>query len=172
MATAPTMLSLEEYLSTSFRPDADYVNGELQERNLGQFDHGRLQWFLSAYFFSREKEWHIKGSADQRIRIASSTIRVCDLVLLYEDAPREQVIETCPLLCIEIMSPDDRLGRAKEVLADYLVMGVPNIWLIDPLRRAAFTFDASGLHEADPTRLTVHGTPIHLDLTEAFAAID
>ncbi len=47
-------------------------------------------------------------------------------------------------------------------------MGVTNIWLIDPLRRAAFTFDATGLHEADPTRLTVPGTPIHLDLTEAF----
>ena len=38
--------------------------------------------------------------------------------------------------------------------------------------RAAFTFDASGLHEADPTSLTVPNTPIHLDLTEAFAAID
>jgi hypothetical protein len=51
-------------------------------------------------------------------------------------------------------------------------MGVQNVWLVDPIRRAAFTFDANGLHEADPTRLTVPGTPIHLDLTEAFAAID
>jgi hypothetical protein len=51
-------------------------------------------------------------------------------------------------------------------------MGVPNIWLIDPIYRAAFTFGTSGLREVDPTQLTVPGTPIHLDLTEAFAAID
>jgi hypothetical protein len=51
-------------------------------------------------------------------------------------------------------------------------MGVPHIWLIDPLRRTAQTFDATGLHDADPTNLTIPGTPICLDLTEAFAAID
>jgi hypothetical protein len=51
-------------------------------------------------------------------------------------------------------------------------MGVENIWLIDPIRRSAFTFDAAGLHEADPINLTVPNTPIRLDLTEAFAAID
>jgi hypothetical protein len=51
-------------------------------------------------------------------------------------------------------------------------MGVENIWLIDPTRRTAYTFDATGLHLADPTNLTVPGTPIHLDLTEAFAALD
>jgi hypothetical protein len=51
-------------------------------------------------------------------------------------------------------------------------MGVKNIWLIDPIRRAAFTFDADGLHEADPANLTVPNTQIKLDLTEAFAALD
>ncbi len=46
------------------------------------------------------------------------------------------------------------------------------MWLIDPLRRAAWTFNATGLHEAEVTSLTAAGTPIRLDLTEAFAAID
>jgi hypothetical protein len=40
------------------------------------------------------------------------------------------------------------------------------------MRRVAYTFDASGLHEADATRLTVPNTPIHLDLTEFFAKLD
>ena len=88
------------------------------------------------------------------------------------ESPREAVITVPPLICVEILSPDDRIYRAKLVLADYLRMGVPHNWLIDPLRRAAFTFDADGLHEANPTALTISGTPIHLDLTEAFAAID
>jgi Uma2 family endonuclease len=88
------------------------------------------------------------------------------------DAPREEVITVPPLICVEVLSPDDRIYRAKFVLADYLNMGVQNIWLIDPLRRAAYTFDAKGLHEADPTNLTVPNSEIRLDLTEAFAAID
>ncbi len=51
-------------------------------------------------------------------------------------------------------------------------MGVENIWLIDPLRRGALTFYAAGLHIADPTSLTVRGTPIRVDLTEAFERLD
>jgi Uma2 family endonuclease len=172
MATAPVLLSLEEYLRTSYHPDADYVDGEIEERNLGEYEHGRLQWLIALYFGKREEEWNIQGVAEQRIRVSSRDVRVCDLVLLRADAPREKVTQTPPLLCIEIMSPEDRLARAKRVLKDYLSMGVENIWLIDPLRRAAYTFDADGLHEADPTALSIPGTPIRLDLTEAFAAID
>jgi len=70
------------------------------------------------------------------------------------------------------MSPEDRIPRVTRVLADYLAMGVSNIWLVDPTNRGAFTFDATGLHPADPTNLHVSNTPIHLDLTEAFAAIE
>ncbi len=172
MATATTLLSIEEYLRTSYRPDADYVDGEIEERNLGEFEHARLQYLLSVYFGSREKLWSIRGVVEQRIRVAGRRVRIADFALLRADAPRERVTLTPPLLCIEILSPEDRLPRAKEVLADYFAMGVPNIWLIDPIRRAAFTFDATGLHEADPTHLTIPNTPIHLDLTEAFAAID
>ena len=30
------LISVREYLSTSYRPDCDYVDGEVQERNLGE----------------------------------------------------------------------------------------------------------------------------------------
>ena len=172
MATTPSLLPIEEYLRTSYHPDADYVDGEIEERNLGEFEHARLQYLLSVYFGSREKLWSIQGVVEQRIRVAERRVRIADFALLRADAPRERATLTPPLLCVEILSPEDRLPRAKEVLADYYAMGVPNIWLIDPIRRAAFTFNATGLHEADPTHLTIPNTPIHLDLTEAFAAID
>ena len=34
---ASTLVSLEEYLSTSYEPDREYVNGELVERCVGKF---------------------------------------------------------------------------------------------------------------------------------------
>jgi hypothetical protein len=33
-------------------------------------------------------------------------------------------------------------------------MGVPNIRLIDPIRRKAYTYNGSGLSPADPTNLS------------------
>jgi Uma2 family endonuclease len=172
MATAPPLLSIEEYLRTSYRPDADYVDGEIEERNLGEFEHARLQYLLSLYFGTREKLWSIKGVVEQRIRINSSRVRVVDFALLRADAPRERVTQTPPLICIEIMSPEDRLERAKKVLADYFAMGVPNIWLIDPQCRTAATFSANGLRNAESLQLTTQDGLIHLDVRELFEGLD
>ena len=45
-----TMVSLEEYLTTAYEPDCDFVDGDLEERNLGEWDHSRLQLKIGAYF--------------------------------------------------------------------------------------------------------------------------
>lgn len=172
MATTPVSLSIEEYLRTSYHPDVDFVDGELEERNLGEFEHGTIQGWLFQIFNLNRKSWEVRPVIEQRIRVRDDSVRICDVAVVRVAFPRESVTVTPPLVCIEVLSPEDRLSRAKVVLRDYLQMGVENIWLIDPLRRAAFTFDAQGLHEADPANLTVAGTPIRVDLTEAFAELD
>jgi Uma2 family endonuclease len=172
MAVTSTLLSIEEYLRTSYHPDVDYIHGEIQERNLGEFEHATFQSAIAAWFWIRRSEWGIHPVIEQRMQVSSDRVRICDVGVLRADAPRERVTTTPPLICIEILSPEDRLSRAKQVLTDYLQMGVQNVWLIDPIYRSAWTFDAAGLHEADPANLFVRDTPIRLDLTEAFAAID
>ena len=172
MATTPLLVSLAEYLRTSYKPDVDFIDGELEERNLGEFEHSTFQIAVGSWFWVRRHEWSIHPVTEQRIRVSPSRVRICDVAVLRAHAPREKVTATAPLICIEVLSPEDRLSRAKLVLNDYLAMGVENIWLIDPLRRSAFTFDRDGLHDADPTNITVSGTQIHLDLTEAFIAVD
>ena len=172
MATAPPLLSIEEYLRTCYHPDADYVDGEIEERNAGKYEHGKIQSLIATLFTVNEDAWQTDAIVEQRIRVAYARVRICDVAVLHADAPHEEVTATPPLLCIEILSPEDRLSRAQIVLADYLAMGVANIWLIDPIRRSAFTFDSAGLHIADPTNLTVPHTAIRLDLTAAFAKLD
>ena len=172
MATTPTLLSIDEYLHTSYRPDVDFVDGEIEKRNLGEFDHARLQVLLAGYFLNKEKLWAIQGVVEQRIRVSPTRVRIADLALLRADAPRERVTQTPPVLCIEVLSRKDRLSRVERRLEDYRSMGVPGLWLIDPMRRSAYTFDASGLHHADITRLAVPNTEIKLDLTDSFAALD
>jgi Uma2 family endonuclease len=172
MATQPALLSLEEYLRTSYRPDVHFVDGEIEERNLGEYEHARLQWLIGGFFGPHEKEWGIRGVVEQRIRVSPSRVRIADLALLRADAPREKITETPPLVCIEIMSPEDRLSRAKVVLADYFALGVPNIWLLDPLRRVAYSFGSNGLVELDSLKFAVQDSPIHLDVAELFAQLD
>ncbi len=172
MATATALISMEEYLRTNYRPDADFVDGEIVERNLGEFEHGTLQGAIGGTFWNNRKTWNIQPVIEQRIRVAAKKVRVADIAVLRGDAPREKVLVTPPLICIEILSPEDRMSRAKLVLADYWKMGVANIWLIDPIYRSAFIFDGNGLRDADPTKLQVPETEISLDLTEAFEAID
>ena len=79
---------------------------------------------------------------------------------------------TPPLICIEVMSPEDRIPLAKRVLADYFLMGVPNIWLVDPIRRIAYIYSVTGLQLAASLVLTVPGTPIRLDLNDIFRKLD
>jgi hypothetical protein len=49
MATPQT--SLADYLRTSYRLDCDYVDGEVQERKVGESDHAAVQAFLTSWFF-------------------------------------------------------------------------------------------------------------------------
>jgi hypothetical protein len=54
MAIAPPLLSIEEYLHTSYRPDVHFVDGEIEERNVGEFTHGTLHSLLSFFFMQNE----------------------------------------------------------------------------------------------------------------------
>ena len=79
MATTPTLLSIDEYLHTSCKPDVDFVDGEIEERNLGEFDHARLQFKLASFFGFREKLWNVQASsssasASAAVGFASSTL--------------------------------------------------------------------------------------------------
>ena len=38
-----TVISVEEYLKTSYQPDVDYVDGVLERRNVGHPVHSRVQ---------------------------------------------------------------------------------------------------------------------------------
>ena len=172
MATAPLLHSMDEYLHTSYEPDVHFVDGHLEERNVGEFEHATFQSGIAGWFWPRRTEWSILPVVEQRLRVGNNRVRICDVVVLRAGHPKERVLTTPPLVCIEILSPEDRLPRARLVLADYLAMGVENIWLIDPIYRAAWTFNAAGLREADITRLAVPSTPVYLDLTDTFAAID
>jgi len=172
MATAPTLVSIDEYLRSSYHPDVHFVDGNLEDRNVGESSHNRIQGLLYELFVQNRDAWKTDPQMEQRISVTPERVRVCDLCVCNADAPWEEVVTIPPLIYIEVLSPEDRLSRAELVMADYRALGVSNIWLIDPIRRTAYTFGAEGTQIVSGKQLTVPGTQILLDLPELFASLD
>lgn len=143
-----TQVSLEEYMHTSYRPDCDYVDGEVQERNVGEFDHSVTQGEILFYLRSRYPRLRGRLLPEQRVQVRATRFRIPDVCILAEDAPKEQIISTPPILCIEILSPEDRMSRYLERLNDYFEMGVPLCWIIDPIGRRGWVATPGHLGEA------------------------
>jgi len=172
MATTSALLTIEGYLKTEYRPDCDFVDGELEERNVGERDHNRIQLLVASWFLNHEGEWNIESIPEQRTRVSSSRVRIPDVCLVSRDIPVEQVTVTPPILCIEILSPEDRLRRTTKVLDDFAAMGVPNLWIIDPYQRIGYIYTPPDNLKLVTGRLTIPETPIYLDLPALFAHLD
>ena len=92
MATLQT--SLAEYLRTSYHPDCDFVDGEVQERNLGEFDHAAVQVVVVSWLFQHRWEWQLHVLSGIRVRVSEERVRIPDLCLVSRKQPIEQVITT------------------------------------------------------------------------------
>jgi Uma2 family endonuclease len=165
---ARTLISEQEYLTSVYRPDCDYVDGELQERNLGEQDHGRLQKKLILYMGARERQWGAEVFPEQRVQVGPARFRVPDVCLVLGE-PDGQVFRKPPFLCIEVLSPEDRLVQMRDRVDDYLTMGVPNVWVLDPQAKEAFTINADGdWHKVRDGILRTLDPVLEVPLSEVF----
>lgn len=171
MATAtPLPISVSEYLHTSYHPDCDYVDGVIEERNLGELDHAELQGAFLLYLSRYKHEWKIRAVPEIRVQTSPTRFRIADVAVVSVTAPREQIIQTPPVAVIEILSPEDRVPRYAARLEDYRRMGVKNIWVVDPAVRKGFDCSTGGWIET--LTFAVPESPIHIDLVAVFAAVD
>jgi Uma2 family endonuclease len=137
MSAAPAPISLSEYLNTDYEPDCDYVDGFLEERNVGKKKHSRTQTLLTIWLGAREEEYGFTVLTEQRVQVTPRRVRVPDICLVKPD-DTDEIIQHPPLLWIEILSPEDRWKRIQTRLNDALNFGVPTIWIIDPYEREAW----------------------------------
>jgi Uma2 family endonuclease len=163
---AGTLISVDEYLNTSYSPDCDYVDGRILERNVGERDHSKLQIALGSYFYTRQKQWNIVAYTEQRIQVAPTRFRIPDVCVVLCPEPQDQILREPPFLCIEILSKDDRAAGIEEKVDDYLNFGVKYVWVIDPKTGKALIHTASGIHEAKDGILTTQNPDITISLGE------
>src|SRR5438270_4794796 len=158
---ATTQISVEEYLKTVYRPDRDYVDGVVEERNLGERDHSWVQGRLVTFFLSRFRETGIAALPEWRFQTRSTRFRIPDIVVV-RGKPEEQILTTPPLLCIEILSPEDRISKVNARIKQYLDFGVPAVWLVDPMEKRIWVYHSNGMNEETGSSITVEGTDLEI----------
>src|SRR5215468_8783215 len=104
MATG-SLMSVKEYLSTSYHPDCDYVDGVLEERNVGDVDHSDLQSEIVYQLRARRREWGVWAAVEQRVQVSPTKFRVPDVCVVLGGKPKEKILHTPPFVCIEVLSP-------------------------------------------------------------------
>jgi Uma2 family endonuclease len=175
MATQPAFekpVSVDEYLSAVYEHDCEYVDGVIEERDLGEFEHAYIQGLLVGIFLNNREQWGVYPLPEQRVQTQSDHFRVPDVTVLRSGTIRERILTHPPLLVIEIQSPEDTLRRAAVKIAEYFAFGIQHVWVIDPYARVGYRGTADGLELARSGELTIPETPIRIVLADLFAELD
>jgi hypothetical protein len=67
---AATAIPVEQYLHTSYEPDMEYVNGQLVERNVGEYFHSLLQSLVAGELLNRSARG-FRAFTALRVRISA-----------------------------------------------------------------------------------------------------
>ena len=163
MAVA-TLVSLEEYLNTSYEPDREYVEGCLIERNVGELNHSFLQFTFGMVLRAQG----LRAYGEARLQVAPRRYRVPDVMALAPGQKRGARFQNeAPFIAIEILSRNDRIGELRDKLQEYFAMGIPNVWVVDPEVRTLTVHRPTENHILTDRVTTTDGF-ISIDLREIF----
>jgi Uma2 family endonuclease len=159
-----TLVPVEEYLRYSEKPTCEYREGVLYPKPMPTTLHGLLEFMLVAML----RKLGLQAAPEVTVRLSPTKYLVPDVIAalaLKDPYPVEPV-----LLCCEILSPEDRLGAMLAKCEEYHAWGVPFCWVIDPLKRTAWEYQA----DAEPVRVTstLRAGEFAVSLEELFSGLD
>ena len=166
------LVSVEEYLNTTYRPDCDYVDGQVLERNLGERDHSNIQTELAVYFRVRRKQWKTFAYVEQRVQVSAQRFRVPDVCVVVGEDDTDQIFRRPPFICIEVLSKDDTLYSLQDKIDDYLKFGVAYVWVINPRSRRVWVYTQNGIAEAKDGILRTENPELVVPLAEIFSEME
>jgi Uma2 family endonuclease len=139
-----TLITVEEYLHTSYSPDREYRDGVLMERNVGDNAHSLLQAALAGYARHRRKAWGIQVYTEFRIRARVDWYPIPDVCVYTLPTPIERFPTRMPFLWVEILSEDDRMIEVWNKAKDLVACGAPYVWIIHPVTLDSQLLTAAG----------------------------
>jgi Uma2 family endonuclease len=147
MATAAG-LSLEEYLRTDYEPECELIGGALFPKPMGTLEHMAMERWLVRLLERYEQAGLGMVMHELSIRKGDDVL-IPDLVFVPSGARYERgILMDPPLLCVEILSPSQRLSTLFAKCETYHAWSVPYCWVADPIGKLAWEY-----HQAAPVRL-------------------
>jgi Uma2 family endonuclease len=137
MSTA-ALVSVEEYLRRTEKPNSEYIDGVLYPKPMPTIPHARIQ---KRTMWSLERQG-MEALPEVTVRLSATRFLVPDVVAaprLQGSYPTEPVV-----LCVEILSPEDRVGAMLAKCEQYHAWGVPFCWVIDPEKQSAWEYHNGG----------------------------
>jgi Uma2 family endonuclease len=168
MAAHPNspLVSVEEYLNTSYDPDVEFVDGVLVERNVGDWLHSLVQ--SNILFALRRKYTHLKIVAELRSSVTGTRYRLPDVCVLLAP-PKTRYLLDAAFLVVEVLSESDAMSAVMEKLNEYAGKVVQNIWLIDPRLQRMSVYRTPALVEIEGEIISTLDGSIELSRAEIFA---
>jgi Uma2 family endonuclease len=169
MATQSAPLTLEEFhrLYDGRKPAYEYWFGRAIQKPMPTLLHSLMQ---AALILLLEKAGWISGP-EVRLKASKEAEPVPDLIASRNKFKGRYPIRA-PELCIEILSPDQRLKRMIEKAKHYIAWGASDVWIVDPEKRTAWQMrnDETLTWVSPDGSLTAGETEI--SLTDLFQEID
>ena len=167
MATVATRpITADEFYDFVHRPENRDRVFELERGEIVEMSRpGKLHGFVCANvviilgLFARQRKKGYVCSNDTGVVVENDpdTVRGPD-VMFYEDADRYEDLEkkfgkTPPRLAVEVLSPNDRIGKVNRRVKEQLEFGTGLVWVVDPESRNVTVYQAgkeySVFEEAD-----------------------
>jgi Uma2 family endonuclease len=171
MATATNFVTVQEYLRSSFEPDAEYVAGQIEERVVGENDHSAWQGAIYSWFQQQALTGQIRVRPELRVQVAPDCFLVPDVTLLDRNRPIEQIVTHPPVAVFEILSPADSIRRVMTKCGRYEQMGIRTILLIDPAG-PRYRYVSGRLEPLDARAFDIPGSLARFDLDEIEKLLD
>ena len=144
MSTA-VLIPVSEYLGQTYHPDCDYVDGLLEERNVGEISHGNVQTSVAGYIrYQVRGFWSV---VEVRVQVKRDRFRIPDVTIVRGGMPSGRIIVSPPEVAVEVLSPEDRAASIQDRIDDYLAFGVPCVWVINPETHRAWVHTSDGSRE-------------------------
>ena len=171
MATATNFVTVQEYLRSSFEPDAEYVAGQIEERVVGENDHSAWQGAIYSWFQQQALTGQIRVRPELRVQVAPDCFLVPDVTFLDRNRPIEQIVTHPPVAVFEILSPADSIRRVMTKCGRYEQMGIRTILLIDPAG-PRYRYVSGRLEPLDARAFDIPGSLARFDLDEIEKLLD
>lgn len=172
----PVPIAIGEYIARFVegdeKPMHEYVDGVLLPKSMGTKKHRQVQANITKLIGSRYDE-AFNALPELTARLRETQFYVPDVAiedLAHPIRGRYPGPQDPVFVCVEIVSPPDRVGKLFGKCEEYHNWGVPYCWVIDPERRIAWEYFPKDL-EPRKIEASLSAGPIRLDLEEIFRRV-